>query len=154
MCFGLENLPLTHFIFSLPYLHRCGAQDLSDRHGIDASTFVSYGMAWELLTLHTSMVRMRRSSLRCLHFPRRPGAQVECRNQRLLMLTSAVLETSVATGCHPSGLLPPKAGDNGDVNGLSVSPPSQSLQAMFFAVQESRVRKLFCQATKLFTCLP
>ena len=70
------------------------------------------------------------------------------------MLTSAVLETSVATGCHPSGLLPPKGGDNGGVNGLSVSPPSQSLQAMFFAVQESRVRKLFCQATKLFTCLP
>ena len=48
------------------------------------------------------------------------------------MLTSAVLETSVATDCHPSGLLPPKAGDNGGVNRLSVSPPSQSLQAVFF----------------------
>ena len=100
--------------------------------GLMQALAVSYGMAWELLTLHRSLVRMRRSALRCPHFPRRPGAQVECRNQRLLMLTSAVLETSVATGCHPSGLLPPQAGDNGGVNGLSVSPPSQSLQAVFF----------------------
>ena len=48
------------------------------------------------------------------------------------MLTSAVLGTSVATGCHPSGLVPPKAGDNGGVNALPVSPPSQALQAVFF----------------------
>jgi len=45
------------------------------------------------------------------------------------MLTSAVLETSVATGCHPSGLLPPKATDSGDVNGLLAPPPSQTRQA-------------------------
>ena len=45
------------------------------------------------------------------------------------MLTSAVLETSVATGCHPSGLLPPQATDSGDVNGLLAPPPSQTRQA-------------------------
>ena len=70
------------------------------------------------------------------------------------MLTSAVLETSVATDCHPSGLLPPKAGDNGGVNGLSVSPPSQSLQAMFFAVQGVQGQKVVLPSNKLFTCLP
>ena len=45
------------------------------------------------------------------------------------MLTSAVLETSVATGCHPSGLVPPKASDDGDVNGLLAAPPSHTRQA-------------------------
>ena len=58
------------------------------------------------------------------------------------MLTSAVLKTSVATGCHPSGLLPPKGGDNGDVIGLPVSPPSQTLQAMFLAVQGVQGQKV------------
>ena len=62
------------------------------------------------------------------------------------MFTSAVLETSVATGCHPSGLLPPKAGDNGGVNGLSVSPPSQTLQAVFFAVQGVQGQKVVLQS--------
>ena len=45
------------------------------------------------------------------------------------MLTSAVVETSVATDCHPSGLLPPKATDSDDVNGLLAPPPSQTRQA-------------------------
>ena len=45
-----------------------------------------------------------------------------------------------------AGLLPPKAGDNGDVNGLSVSPPSQSLQAMFFAVQGVQGQKVVLQS--------
>ena len=58
----------------------------------------------------------------------------------------AILETSVATDCHPSGLLPPQAGDNGDVNGLSVSPPSQTLQAVFFAVQGVQGQKVVLQS--------
>ena len=59
--------------------------------GLMQALVVSHGMAWELLTLHRSLVRMRRSALRCPHFPRRPGAQVECQNPRLLMLTSQFL---------------------------------------------------------------
>ena len=122
--------------------------------GLMQALAVSYGMAWELLTLHRSLVRMRRSALRCPHFPRRPGAQVECRNQRLLMLTSAVLETSVATGCHPSGLLDcfhQRLVTTAMSTDCLCPRHRKACRPCFLLSRESRVRKLFCKAMRLFT---
>ena len=127
-------------IFSpiLPYLHRCGAQDLSDRHGIDASAFGTCwcGMAWGLP--YSSHIAGQ-DAPDALPLPPLPEkARMTGWLSKTIdvnRLTSAVLETSVATGCHhchPSGLVPPKAGDNSDVNGLPVSPPPQTLQAVSF----------------------
>ena len=55
--------------------------------GLMQALSVHVGVVWPggCLTHHTSLVRMHPSALRCPHFPRWPGSQVECR--RLLMLT-------------------------------------------------------------------